>query len=47
MLAWQIEVKSATEAIYGQIQKHPEKKAQPVDFQNSQKQEDKEAEIIQ
>jgi hypothetical protein len=46
MLAWQIEVKSATEAIFGQIQKHPEKKAQPIDFQNSQKQEDKEAEII-
>jgi hypothetical protein len=46
MLAWQIEVKSATEAINVQITKHPEKKAQPVDFQNAQKQEDKEAEII-
>jgi len=46
MLAWQIEVKSATEAIFAQVQKHPEKKAQPIDFQNSQKQEDKEAEII-
>ncbi|HEX3149610.1 MAG TPA: hypothetical protein VHR66_16160 [Gemmataceae bacterium] len=46
MLAWQIEVKSATEAINVQISKHPEKKAQPVDFQNAQKQEDKEAEII-
>jgi hypothetical protein len=46
MLAWQIEVKSATEAINVQILKHPEKKAQPVDFQNAQKQEDKEGEII-
>ena len=46
MLKMQIEVKSATESIFTQIQKHPEKKAQPVDFQNSQKQEDKEAEII-
>jgi hypothetical protein len=46
MLAWQIEVKSATEAIHAQVQKHPEKKAQPVDFQNAQKQEDKEGEII-
>jgi hypothetical protein len=46
MLAWQIEVKSATEAIYAQIQKHPEKKALPADFQNAQKQEDKEGEII-
>src|SRR5262245_16146723 len=46
MLAMQIEVKSATVAIHAQILKHPEKKAQPVDFQNSQKQEDKEAEII-
>ena len=39
-------MKAATEAIHAQIQKHPEKKAQPVDFQNAQKQEDKEAEII-
>jgi hypothetical protein len=46
MLAWQIEVKAATEAIFTQIQKHAEKKAEPVDFQNAQKQEDKEAEII-
>jgi hypothetical protein len=46
MLAWQIEVKAATEAINIQVLKHPEKKAQPVDFQNSQKQEDKEGEII-
>jgi hypothetical protein len=46
MLAWQIEVKSATEAIHAQVLKHPEKKAQPVDFQNAQKQEDKEGEII-
>lgn len=46
MLAWQIEVKSATVAIHAQVQKHPEKKAQPVDFQNAQKQEDKEGEII-
>jgi hypothetical protein len=46
MLAWQIEVKAATEAINTQVLKHPEKKAQPVDFQNSQKQEDKEGEII-
>jgi hypothetical protein len=46
MLQMQIEVKSATESIFAQIQKHPEKKAQPVDFQNAQKQEDKEAEII-
>jgi hypothetical protein len=46
MLAWQIEVKAATEAINIQVLKHPEKKAQPVDFQNAQKQEDKEGEII-
>lgn len=46
MLAWQIEVKSATEAIHAQVLKHPEKKPQPVDFQNAQKQEDKEGEII-
>jgi hypothetical protein len=46
MLAWQIEVKSATEAINAQVLKHPEKKAQPADFQNAQKQEDKEGEII-
>jgi len=46
MLAWQIEVKGATEGINVQILKHPEKKAQPVDFQNAQKQEDKEGEII-
>ncbi|HJZ90101.1 MAG TPA: hypothetical protein VKE40_04465 [Gemmataceae bacterium] len=46
MLAMQIEVKSATVAINTQILKHPEKKAQPVDFQNAQKQEDKEGEII-
>ena len=46
MLAWQIEVKSATVAIDVQVQKHPEKKPQPVDFQNAQKQEDKEGEII-
>jgi hypothetical protein len=46
MLAWQIEVKSATEAINTQVLKHPEKKAQPVDFQNAQKQEDKEGDII-
>jgi hypothetical protein len=46
MLQMQIEVKAATESIFAQIQKHPEKKAQPVDFQNAQKQEDKEAEII-
>jgi hypothetical protein len=45
-LAMQIEVKSATVAIHAQILKHPEKKAQPVDFQNAQKQEDKEGEII-
>jgi hypothetical protein len=46
MLIMQKEVKAATEAIFVQIQKHPEKKAEPVDFQNAQKQEDKEAEII-
>jgi len=46
MLAMQIEVKSATVAINEQLQKHPDKKAEPVDFQNAQKQEDKEAEII-
>ncbi|MBO0697224.1 MAG: hypothetical protein J2P46_02405 [Zavarzinella sp.] len=46
MLAMQKEVKAATEAIFVQIQKHPDKKAEPVDFQNSQKQEDKEGEII-
>ena len=46
MLAWQIEVKAATVAIHAQVQKHPEKKPQPVDFQNAQKQEDKEGEII-
>ena len=46
MLAWQIEVHKATEAIHAQVQKHPEKKPQPADFQNSQKQEDKEGEII-
>jgi hypothetical protein len=46
MLAMQIEVKAATVAINEQIQKHPDKKAEPVDFQNAQKQEDKEAEII-
>lgn len=46
MLAMQIEVKGQTEAINAQVQKHPEKKAQPADFQNAQKQEDREAEII-
>jgi hypothetical protein len=46
MLQMQIEVKGQTESIYAIVQKHPEKKAQPVDFQNAQKQEDKEAEII-
>lgn len=46
MLQMQIAVKAATEGINAQIQKHPEKKAQPVDFQNAQKQEDQEAEII-
>ena len=46
MLQMQIAVKAATEGINAQILKHPEKKALPVDFQNSQKQEDVEAEII-
>ncbi len=46
MLQMQIEVKGQTVTIFAQIQKHPEKKAQPVDFQNAQKQEDREAEII-
>lgn len=46
MLTMQKEVQSATKAINETVQKHPEKKAQPADFQNSQKQEDKEAEII-
>jgi len=34
------------EHVLADLLKHPEKKAQPVDFQNSQKQEDKEGEII-
>jgi hypothetical protein len=46
MLQMQIAVKAATEGIHAQVQKHPEKKPQPVDFQNAQKQEDQEAEII-
>jgi len=46
MLAMQIEVQGQTVAIFAQVQKHPEKKAQPADFQNAQKQEDREAEII-
>jgi hypothetical protein len=46
MLIWQTEVKAATVGIHEQVQKHPEKKAQPVDFQNAQKQEDREGEII-
>ena len=47
MLQMQKDVKVETVTIFAQIQKYPEKKAQPVDFQNSQKQEDREAEIIQ
>lgn len=46
MLAMQIEVKGATVTIDGQVQKNPDMKPRPVDFQNSQKQEDREAEII-
>lgn len=46
MLQMQIAVKAATVSINEQVLKHPEKKAQPVDFQNAQKQEDQEAEII-
>lgn len=46
MLAMQKEVKGATESIHAQVQKTADKKAQPADFQNAQKQEDKEGEII-
>ncbi len=46
MLAMQIEVMGQTKAIHAQVEKHPEKKAQPADFQNAQKQEDREAEIM-
>ena len=46
MLAMQIEVKGVTGTIDGQIMKNPDQKPRPIDFQNSQKQEDREAEII-
>lgn len=46
MLAMQIEVKGVTVTIDGQVQKNPDQKPRPVDFQNSQKQEDREGEII-
>lgn len=46
LLAMQIEVKSATTTIDGQIMKNPDQKPRPIDFQNSQKQEDREADII-
>jgi len=46
MLAMQIEVKGVTTTIDGQIMKNPDQKPRPIDFQNSQKQEDREAEII-
>ena len=46
MLIMQKEVLGATESIHVQIQKSAEKKPVAADFQNAQKQEDKEAEII-
>ena len=46
MLLMQKEVLGATQAIFAQIQKSAEKKPVAADFQNAQKQEDKEAEII-
>lgn len=47
MLQAQIAVKSATESINAVVQKHPEKKPQPADFQNALRQEDAEAAIIE
>ena len=46
MLQMQKEVLGQTESIHAQIQKSADKKPVAADFQNAQKQEDKEAEII-
>jgi hypothetical protein len=46
MLQMQIEVLAATTSIDAQVLKNPDKKPAKPDFQNAQKQEDKEAEII-
>jgi hypothetical protein len=46
MLGMQIEVKGATVSIDAQIKKSGDPKPKQIDFQNAQKQEDREAEII-